>query len=314
MLKQLVNEARWTLLIETQGPVLVKSGYPTLYGPDMTPVLTYRHGDWQPYLPGSSLKGVVRSHVEKVARTLNAYAVCDPFSSGRSCGRKLQKENDSQRVYQQSCLACRLFGSTAYIGRVSIDDAYLIGNQKPRLEARDGVGIDRLTGGAASGAKFDLEVVPSQVRFRTEVVLRNFECWQLGALLLVMQDLQDGLVRIGSGRSRGLGAVRGWIAEAEQPDDGLPAAYGLEIHYPGRQALPADSELWGLGRFLADGRYGTWRDDALPVPPPPQTERRGIRLVARYTGEALQQLSNAAIAEFVRRVTSWSSPAGGRVS
>ena len=45
MLKRLVNECRFTLTIHTEGPVLVKSGYATVSGPDMTPVRTYRNGD-----------------------------------------------------------------------------------------------------------------------------------------------------------------------------------------------------------------------------------------------------------------------------
>ena len=61
MLKRLVNEAYFTLTITTVGPVLVKSGHATLYGPDMTPVLTFRDGDWQVYLPGSSLKPKFRT-------------------------------------------------------------------------------------------------------------------------------------------------------------------------------------------------------------------------------------------------------------
>lgn len=81
MLKQLVNEARFQLTITAEGPLLVKSGHPTLVGPDMTPVLTYRNGRSEVYLPGSSLKGVFRSHIEKVMRTLrpNPYVVCNPL-------------------------------------------------------------------------------------------------------------------------------------------------------------------------------------------------------------------------------------------
>ena len=70
MLKRLYNEARFTRSMLTTGPVLVRSGFPTLPGPDMTPVLTKRGDEWQVYLPGSSLKGVIRSHLEKICRTL----------------------------------------------------------------------------------------------------------------------------------------------------------------------------------------------------------------------------------------------------
>jgi CRISPR/Cas system CSM-associated protein Csm3 (group 7 of RAMP superfamily) len=348
MLKRLVNEARFTLVLQTAGPVLVKSGHASISGPDMTPVRTYRNGDWQPYLPGSSLKGVIRSHIEKVARTLNATpgVVCNPFQRLRRedireagqrllcdsyphvfCGEKLHVREASDRppgfsswqrdttplnsetVYAESCPLCRLFGSTSFIGRVSIGDAYLAGNSTVRTELRDGVGIDRLTGGAAHGAKFDLEAVPAGVRFTADVVLRNFECWQLGALLLIVQDLKDGLIRIGSGRSRGLGAVRGWIYEGgESAESGW--SHGVEIHYPGLAELPEPSCIWGLGRFLADSTYGTRADDALTIGAQPELRRQGVRLVTAYVGDGLQRLTEAAIAVFSDRTKAWQVPTG----
>lgn len=349
MLKRLVNEARFTLVLQTAGPVLVKSGHASISGPDMTPVRTYRNGDWQVYLPGSSLKGVIRSHVEKVARTLNPTpgVVCNPFQrveSGQlraqdnrllhapypdvSCGAKFETRRSDERrvggtrwqrqtsdldtgsVYADSCPICRLFGSTSFIGRASIGDAYLAGNGAVRTELRDGVGIDRLTGGAAHGAKFDLEAVPSGVRFTADVVLRNFECWQLGALLLVVQDLKDGLIRIGSGRSRGFGAVHGWIDEGDQSAHNGGPPRGLEVHYPGLAELPEPNRIWGLGRFLADSTYGTQVDDALTIGAQPEARRQGARLVTVYVGDELQRLSEAAIVAFVERVKNWQVPTG----
>jgi CRISPR/Cas system CSM-associated protein Csm3 (group 7 of RAMP superfamily) len=70
MLKKLVNEAYCTLRITTTGPLLIKSGQATISGPDMTPVLTLRNGRQEVFIPGSSLKGVFRSHVEKIVCSL----------------------------------------------------------------------------------------------------------------------------------------------------------------------------------------------------------------------------------------------------
>ncbi len=63
-----------------------------------------------------------------------------------------------------------------------------------------------MTGGAASGAKYDLEMLTKGV-FKTQIELQNFERWQLGLLGLVLRDMSDGLVRIGMGKSRGLGRI-----------------------------------------------------------------------------------------------------------
>lgn len=307
MLKRLVNEALFTLTITTTGPLLVKSGYATLTGPDMTPVLTYRSGRAEVFIPGSSLKGVVRSHIEKVVRTLrpNEIVVADPFKRegpDQSVGywlqerkdalKKQNRELDNATAYADSDPAARLFGSNFYSGRVSIGDAYLAPESPgPRpTEQRDGVGIDRLTGGAYPRAKFELEVVAAGTIFRTDVLLRNFECWQLGAVLLVVQDLEDELLRIGSGGSRGLGAVRGTVSE-------------IRTHHLGSTAGRGEGIIWGLGKYMGNDRsYGTWPDDTLTAQPVPEASQKGVRAVQTWRDASLSGLKQAAVAEFVRRI------------
>src|ERR1039457_192741 len=192
MLKKILNEAQFNLEIRTTGPLLIRSGQASISGPDMTPVRTFRNNEWQVYIPGSSLKGVIRSHSEKIARTLRNDVCCDPFAKvnepGTFCGEKFKnKKFSTEEVYSRSCAICRLFGSTEFIGRVSIGDAYLSGPPAKR-EFRDGVGIDRLTGGPKDKAKFELEAVSPGASFQADVLVRNFECWQLGLLLTVVQD------------------------------------------------------------------------------------------------------------------------------
>ncbi len=331
MLKQLLNECRFTLTIHTAGPVLIKSGHPTVSGPDMTPVRTYRNGNAEVYLPGSSLKGVFRSHIEKVIRTLKDEVVCNPFVKTNpnsendqlvcpnyadvSCGDKFEvrrkeqlevsqvqwrrypKKEDlsNEAVYLDSCPACRLFGSTSFIGRVAISDAYLAEGSQQKVEQRDGVGIDRLTGGAASGAKFDLKVVSSGVDFEADIYLRNFEVWQLGILMLIVSDLEEGLIRIGSGRSRGLGSVKATISE-------------VSVNYLGAVNGRSDNEVWGLGKLLGDGSYGTDTDDEVTVEQAPITETRGFRKITTFSEESLKCLKQNSIERFVSKIQSWEMP------
>ena len=86
MHKRLISECLINLEINTEGPVLVKSGAPGIAGSDMTPVVTWRQGVRpEPYLPGSSLKGTLRSHTERIARTICydesqwELGACNPF-------------------------------------------------------------------------------------------------------------------------------------------------------------------------------------------------------------------------------------------
>ena len=66
MLKRLLNQCTVRLRLETLEPLLVKSGSAVVHGPDMAFVRTNRNGHFEPFLPGSSLKGVLRSHTERI--------------------------------------------------------------------------------------------------------------------------------------------------------------------------------------------------------------------------------------------------------
>lgn len=353
MLKKILNEAFLTVRITTTGPLLIKSGRATVSGPDMTPILTFRNDRQEVFIPGSSLKGVFRSHVERIVGSLKTHVICYPFSTEAekeadrrqrmrdyrtSCGEMfntLAKKDDDKMgkkrtarlneckdiVYAASCPTCRLFGSTSFIGRIAINDAYLPVGTKEIKELRDGVGIDRLTGGASHGAKFELEVVSTGVAFETDIHLRNFELWQLGMLFVVLQDMEDELIALGSGRSRGLGKVKAEIVLQDRPN--RPGGVILSTIRETDRAEP-DDQLWGLGKWLDDdsnkamendtllgltfpgnGRYGTWRDDLLILTPPVEHRPRGIRFQRVFQEDALPALRTATIEHFIRRMKNW---------
>src|SRR2546421_874045 len=277
MLKALVNEARLRLDITTQGPLLIKTGYATVIGADMAPVQTYRNGQQEVYLPGSSLKGIFRSHLEKVINSIQPQVACNPLLRSHdgdvrddrqlyrvSCGSRFNDKTPQHEIYARSCPTCRLFGSTSFGSRIAVEDAYLPAGSIGReslVEHRDGIAIDRLTGGTGGGAKFDLEVVTIGTTFGTTIHLRNFEIWQLGMLFVIIQDMEDELVRIGSGRSRGLGKIKASISEQEEGSH--PGGVVLSTVRTSQEGEP-DSELWGLGCWLEDETvYATKRDDML---------------------------------------------------
>ena len=223
----MLNECIVTLQISPDGPVLIKSGALGL-GTDMCFVYTVRNGEKQVYLPGSSLKGVIRSHCEKICRTLSPKSVCDPFEKSGdwvACSnifnpkRGVHRDywrgpgNTSYNHYSMSCPACRMFGSLKFKGRCFIDDAYVVG-KNPEPHIRDGVAINRFTGAAQGGAKYDFEVI-TEGTFETQLHLVNFEMWQLELLIFALSDLTQGQIRIGMGTSRGLGKIKVNIQKIE---------------------------------------------------------------------------------------------------
>lgn len=280
MLKKMVNHAQIELAIAPLDPILIKSGQATLGGVDMSFVRTHRHADGanaqpEPFIPGSSLKGVIRSYSEKICRSLrdDRVPVCLPYvragkeASGEegqaSCASVFEEYKRARNIhtvptmdiYRHSCPTCRLFGSNVFVGRFASSDAYVV---RPALiENRDGVAIDRLTGGASKGAKYDLEVL-TKGEFSATVEIRNFERWQLGLIALVVRDMEEGLVRIGFGKSRGLGRIR-----AEVKDFHL-TYYNRDVRVlSGMASLCNEQECESYGLFPEVQSHGT---SALPKP------------------------------------------------
>jgi len=212
------NEAFLEMSLEPVTPLLIKAGGegwaaldPTI--PDMNFVRTRRaDGELQVYIPGSSLRGVVRGYAERLLRSVRMDLACDPTRT-RGGGGEIPAACfagqdttrwDGPTAYQRSCYACRLFGNTALAGRVRVSDFHIQG--EPQLERRYGVAIDRVTGAVAQGP-FELEVL-TEGRFTGRLAVRNFTLGQLGLLAAALLDMGDGLVPLGFGKSRGLGRVR----------------------------------------------------------------------------------------------------------
>jgi CRISPR-associated protein Csm3 len=259
MHKKLLNEARLELNIAVDGPLLVKSGVedwdPAI--PDMQFIRT-RRGDGKEtvFIPGSSLKGTLRSYTERIARTLNVRC-CDPFEDGKghtslSCGKRLAdlaKASDSVGIYKGSCAACRLYGSTNMAGRAAFADCYPQRDLREYLTKRTAVAIDRVLGSVAAGP-FDFEALMGG-EFTAHIQVSNYELWQLGLLGLTIRDLCLGRIRLGFGKSRGFGSVTAKLNKLELrslADKGLEAQDG-KIGVKGIGALlgESDRECYGIG-------------------------------------------------------------------
>ena len=279
MLRKWLCQVEIKIVIEPIDPVLIKSGYATIDGAKMAPVSTFKDGKSIYYFPGTSLKGVLRSHLERIARTLKQGSVCIPYYDNPSkidmipvaaeqesygCGFRSRQDSDSNpssAAYADSCAACRLFGSLKFGGRFSISDAYPLPHHDPVPESRDGVAIDRFTGGTVRGALFDLQVLVGG-KFEATLRLTNFEIWQLSALNLLLSDLEDEMITIGSGRSRGLGRV------------------SITVPFYSLTYIRAENHLVGLHQLATeeerqDYRLHDW------IPPTtidlPEGESRGLR-------------------------------------
>lgn len=262
MHKQLVNEAVLDLAIIPNGPVLIKAG--ETGGIDPThPDMEFVRTCGQVFLPGSSLKGVVRAHCERIMRTMQPEAdrdgrgACDPLARGKSCSDRLERSDHlaSHAKYQQSCAICRLFGNTSVASHIRFTDALPLG--PIRVEERNGVAIDRVYGSVAHGP-FNYEVATAG-RFHTRIVFKNFTLGQLLLVGLALRDLDMDRIALGFAKSRGLGSVHVVWRK-------------LEIRYPlaaiKQQHLDA-TDLVGVGALVGTQQiqdYGFPASDRISMP------------------------------------------------
>ena len=260
MHKQLVNQCTIHLSLIPQGPILIKSGRqgadPTKA--DMEFVETYHEGEKTIYLPGSSLKGAIRAHAERIVRTvgsdrLNQRGIWANDSTGQDNRHIPKKKPDGQSVdgvdiYKASSFTEQMFGNTSLASRIRIEDAY---STIPLvIEERNGVAIDRVLGSAANSALFNYQVCTSG-KFATRIHLKNFSLAQLGLIGLVLRDLNEGWFALGFGKSRGLGnvSVEYHSAIVQYPGcelrDGKIYALGNPRSEPWKKV-----DLLGAGEFL----------------------------------------------------------------
>jgi CRISPR/Cas system CSM-associated protein Csm3 (group 7 of RAMP superfamily) len=270
MFRRRLNDLRVDITIRPSGPspLLIKQAEPAnengrrATGGDHNNhffFLTQRKvdGTAAPYIPGSSLRGVIRTHLTRVVSRWNpAWSVLsDPYENAAAKWLDGQRKDGEHptgaEIYAVAGPIERCLGMTGLKGRWQIEDAPISG--KCHRTVRPGLGIDRHTGAAREGALFFAHAIDDGA-FSTTITLVNYEIWQLGLLAHALAALDGGDIRIGYGTHRGFGKVRvhvtgmrfRWYAQASAP---APREGLLPI--PPLAALAATTGI--------DGAYG-WRD------------------------------------------------------
>jgi CRISPR-associated protein Csm3 len=168
-----------------------------------------------PYVPGSSIKGKIRSLLESKysSRSQQTGSPCD-------CG---------------TCIECQLFGCGGTQNmqpptRLVFRDCQPT-NETRRIwdeanvssEVRTGVRIDRRTGQAAGKALFPIERIPANSAFEFSFAIRHFDGDELKALI---ERIAEGLELVEKHYLGGCGS-RGYGHVAFRTRDGAPMAEHL---------------------------------------------------------------------------------------
>jgi len=170
--------------------------------PTATDLPVIKDANGRPFIPGSSLRGAVRAHIERIVRAFepsvgNGKGASNPTNTDEwavppARRRQLANRDDYESaVFAESCRVERVFGSPWIASRVRFTDLPLL-TDGAEPELRDSVAIDREKESVAN--KYDFEAMPAGVRF--------------GLVLLGVRELEQGNIRIGGFKGRGLGVVR----------------------------------------------------------------------------------------------------------
>jgi CRISPR/Cas system CSM-associated protein Csm3 (group 7 of RAMP superfamily) len=193
------------------GPLRVGSGEPPKpaggEGHQVTPM--FRDGG-RYILPGSGLKGFMRSRAEFILRSVG---MVPPPCLDQRCGQ---------------CWTCQVFGhaggqdeqakSVGARAKIRVPDAVVEG---PAQVRRQHAAIDRFTGGAHYGSLYAMDALEGGTFVITvERLTAGLPQEQIRAVLrLVFGDLADGIAGIGAGVARGYGTVTVDLAGAEDRGD-----------------------------------------------------------------------------------------------
>lgn len=230
------NEARPPFIsanfqLAFDGPFLMHDATAaTVVGFDHLPLLDAVPGFNQkpprPLMAGSGLRGVMRSHAERIARTiatinarkdsptdpgtefLKKCPACNPLENRLDqpltrCDELIKDDDAKENPRDEHlCLGCLLFGSTVRGSRLKVMDGKLLG--EPRWKPLDFLAIDRFTGGGLDGAKFDAMAL-WRPTFEVQLFLEEPQLWELGWLALLLRDMADKRLTFGFGAAKGFG-------------------------------------------------------------------------------------------------------------
>lgn len=181
-----------------------------------------------PFIPGSSFKGAMRSRLESFLRGIvgnNRKLVANPaieeewsltskeLSDFKETINNLKPGEKEERLHQyvveNTDLISSLFGSPWIASKFQVRDLTIVADTWfGQYQERDGVSIDRDTETAADGKLYDFQVVPAGTQFEFKAIVENAEDWELGLLMIGLHQFETEQIPLGGGRSRGLGVVK----------------------------------------------------------------------------------------------------------
>lgn len=167
---------------KTEGALLVRGIAAEGVGKDAPDAENMKNAAGKYIVPGSSLKGTIRSRMTYIAKYLNKSGIIEKIF-GRTGST----------------------GDTGTSGSLVFKDIVLNDETKNLQQYR--IHVDKFTGGVMHGGLFSEKTVGGDIS--AEILVRNGTCSDAaaGLLLLALRDLAVGMINIGSGYNVGRGFI-----------------------------------------------------------------------------------------------------------
>ena len=178
-------------VFEVKNSLIVRS----YSGNPLAPDAVHIESDGRPVLPGTSLKGAIRSRAIRIINTVGGI--------GEELVRELFGWADVEGESKDKIKS-----------RVIIEEVPIT-NVKPEIQYR--IKIDRFTGSVIKTALFDtMPLWPEssgKEMIKIKISIKKFNAWEAGLLLLILKDLWNADLPVGGEKSIGRGVLKGLLAE-----------------------------------------------------------------------------------------------------
>ena len=290
-------------------------------------------------LPGTSIRGALRSHCSRIARSI--------VSDSEGCDKLGMPEDVHKQLAADPILVRYLFGTTEYRGAVRVHDCE---GRIPAQEEKDKPlkltrnAIDRVTGSAAHGALYsellyphatwdsiqiDVDhaqlcrnirqdpggfVLPAPSSSDKDYELPGFKIRMRAAILLLtmaVTDLCEGILPLGGGTGGGLGFIEvSRVSFIGLPDATSPVEIPFEVPDHPEDSHEVHEALSDFARIILTSVISAFDEKCPEVT---SAEHTAINLIRKWVGSESDGDQESSAAQRIRPTQvriSWNSPTG----
>jgi len=170
-----------------------------------------KNGERVPFIPGSSLKGVLRTIGEGLwSSVIGRYVhdnkenfVCYVFKDEKDEEQEEKQRIPNKKLAEMLCPVCLTYGVPGFMSKVLVSDFFPLNYS---IGVITQASIHRKKGTAQNPRQ--IEYVEPGSTFSGKLVMTNAPNWMITLVLASLYLIDNGFVKLGGNKSRGFGAAR----------------------------------------------------------------------------------------------------------